>query len=119
MSYPGKNNQGDLVYQSDDRKLHIGIPPSASFGNLTVLSGATLPAFDALVVKPSGTSELGTVTDGAWQASGVTEVYGGTGQTSYNPGDILYSDAANNLQVLPSGSEGQVLTISLGALTWV
>jgi len=96
-----------------------GVTDPLTVGFLTVVSGATLPAFDSLVVKSSGVSELGLVTAGSWQGSGITQEYGGTEQTSYNPGDILYADGAGNLQVLPSGDEGQVLTIFNGGITWV
>lgn len=36
--------------------------------------------------------------------------YGGTNQTSYNEGDILYGNSSNNLSTLPIGSIGHVLT---------
>jgi hypothetical protein len=143
MSHLGKNTQGNLVYQLNSRDLKIGTPPSGEFGsltvddlvvnsgatlpplesltveNLTVTSGATLPAFNSLVVKPTGTSQLGTVQgDSVWQGSGIGEVYGGTGQTSYSPGDILYSDAVDSLATLPSGAAGTFLTIEGGAIVW-
>lgn len=86
--------------------------------NLTVVSGANLPAFNTLVVNPTGISNLATVTSGVWNASVITEIYGGTGENSYNPGDILFSDATNNLTVLPSGAEGESLQIIGGALAW-
>lgn len=118
MGYTGKRLPGDLVHQLG-QDIKVGIPAAATFGDLTVLSGATLPAFDALVVKPSGTSQLGLVTQGGWQGSGIAPAYGGTGQTSYNPGDLLFVNSGGNLTVLPSGSNGQVLTISGGTIAWV
>lgn len=48
----------------------------------------------------------------------VGPLYGGTGQTSYSAGDILYASAANTLSKLPIGSSGQVLKVSGGAPTW-
>lgn len=41
--------------------------------------------------------EVGTVATGTWNADVITEVYGGTGQSSYTLGDVLYSDGANSL----------------------
>jgi len=119
MSYLGRGPQGSLVNQPGQVNLFVSIPTQATFGSLTVLSGALLPAFDSLVVKTSGVSTLGLVTQGSWQGSGITQDYGGTGQTSYVQGDILYVDGAGGLTVLPSGDEGQVLTIFNGAITWV
>lgn len=48
----------------------------------------------------------------------VIEIHGGTGQTSYVQGDILYADGANSLVKLPSGSNGQVLTLVAGIPSW-
>jgi hypothetical protein len=43
---------------------------------------------------------LGTIGTGTWQADAITEVYGGTGITTYATGDVLYADAADSLAVL-------------------
>tara|TARA_R110000868_G_scaffold91325_1_gene253352 strand:- start:1268 stop:2158 length:891 start_codon:yes stop_codon:yes gene_type:complete len=46
--------------------------------------------------------------------------YGGTGLTTYNTGDIIYSNATNNLTKLPSPSVTSYLTISgVGVPAWV
>ncbi|KKM86270.1 hypothetical protein LCGC14_1280690 [marine sediment metagenome] len=44
--------------------------------------------------------EVGIVATGTWNADVLTEVYGGTGQSSYILGDTLYSDAANSIAKL-------------------
>jgi len=71
-----------------------------------VLTGTTL----ASNVVNSSLTSVGTITAGIWQASTIGVVYGGTGQTTYTQGDILYSNAANTLSKLGVGSTGQVLT---------
>ncbi len=49
----------------------------------------------------------------------VTEAHGGTNQTSYTKGDILYSSATNLLSKLPIGTNGSVLTVSgSGVPSW-
>jgi hypothetical protein len=48
----------------------------------------------------------------------LTEVRGGTNQTTYTTGDILYSSASNTLSKLPIGSASQVLTVSGGIPSW-
>src|SRR6056300_979368 len=53
--------------------------------------------------------ELGTITTGTWNADVINEVYGGTGQSSYTTGDILYSDGANSLAKLALGANGKIL----------
>ncbi len=44
--------------------------------------------------------------------------YGGTGQTSYTTGDLLYANSATSLARLPAGSNGLVLKLSGGVPTW-
>jgi len=56
------------------------------------------------------------VSDG--YSTGWTETYGGTGQTTYTTGDILYADGSNSLTKLGIGSSDQVLKISGGVPTW-
>lgn len=46
------------------------------------------------------------------------ETAGGTGQSSYTTGDILYSDASNSLDKLAIGTNGQVLTVTSGVPAW-
>ncbi len=43
---------------------------------------------------------VGTITVGIWHASVITEAYGGTGQSSYTLGDVLYASATNTLSKL-------------------
>jgi hypothetical protein len=43
---------------------------------------------------------LGTVTTGTWSATAIAETKGGTNQTTYTLGDILYSSASNTLSKL-------------------
>lgn len=46
------------------------------------------------------------------------ETYGGTGQSSYLTGQILYASATNTLSKLTVGTTGQVLTVSSGVPAW-
>ena len=47
------------------------------------------------------------------------ETVGGTGQSTYTKGDILYSDATDSLTKLGAGADGQILGISGGVPTWL
>jgi len=58
---------------------------------------------------------LGTIATGTWSATAIGETKGGTGQTTYTQGDILYASGANTLSKLAKGTAGQVLTINSGA----
>lgn len=48
----------------------------------------------------------------------VVESSGGTNQTTYTTGDILYASASNTLSKRAIGTSGQVLTVSGGVPTW-
>ena len=57
---------------------------------------------DALQIKTTYSGQtsittLGTIATGTWQGTVIDEVYGGTGQSSYTTGDILYASGANTL----------------------
>jgi hypothetical protein len=57
-------------------------------------------------------------TSAIWNASVISEIYGGTNQATYATGDILYASAANTLSKLPIGTAGQQLTVAGGIPTW-
>ena len=61
---------------------------------------------------------LGTIATGTWNSTAVSEVYGGTNQTTYATGDILYASGANTLAKLTAGTDGYVLTLASGVPTW-
>lgn len=79
---------------------------------LGTLTGVT--SINGLVI----TANTGVITTGAWTATAVSEVYGGTNQTSYTAGDILYASGANTLAKLPISTNGFVLTLSGGLPIW-
>lgn len=56
---------------------------------------------------------LSTATTGT-----LAETRGGTNQTTYATGDLLFASAANTLSKRTIGSTGQVLTVSGGVPTW-
>ncbi len=58
---------------------------------------------------------LGTIATGTWSGTAVAETKGGTNQTTYTQGDILYASASNTLAKLGKGTAGQVLTMNSGA----
>ena len=45
-------------------------------------------------------TRLGTIVNGVWNGTKISEVYGGTNQSSYVLGDILYASAINTLSKL-------------------
>ncbi len=85
---------------------------------LTVVNSSTTNA-TTTNLSVSGNSQLGTVTSGVWNGNAVGPTYGGTGQTTWTAGDILYAGSSNTLTKLPIGSSGTVLTVGGSGLpTW-
>jgi len=69
---------------------------------------------DALQIKSTYTGQtsittLGTINQGTWNGTVIDEVYGGTGQSSYTTGDILYASGSNTLAKLTLGASGKIL----------
>jgi hypothetical protein len=84
---------------------------SATSGNITTENVSST----RLQFNPS-TGALTSTSLTPTNALGAT--YGGTAQTSYATGDILYASAANTLSKLAAGTNGYVLTLSGGVPTW-
>ena len=61
---------------------------------------------------------LGTVTTGTWSATAIGATKGGTGQTGYTTGDLVYASNSTTLAKLNIGSTSQVLTVSGGLPVW-
>jgi len=62
------------------------------------------------IVLAAGVAGTGlTLTTNVINLDTVVETLGGTGQTTYTQGDVLYSDAANSLAKLAKGTTGQFL----------
>ena len=49
-----------------------------------------------------------------WTGNTITEGYGGTNQTTYTQGDILYASASNTLSKLTLGNAGDQLKVNAG-----
>jgi len=106
----------------------IGIAtPSLNVLNILGGNGVSITGFGntltvAIASNYAGQSSittLGTIVTGTWNATKINETYGGTNQTSYATGDILYASAANTLSKLPIGINANVLTVVSGIPAWV
>ena len=53
-----------------------------------------------------------------WSGNAIAANKGGTGQTSYSSGDILYASGSTTLSKLAKGTDGQVLKLASGLPTW-
>lgn len=96
-----------------------GTAASLTAGNASVapagtLTGATL----ASGVTASSLTSVGTIATGVWNGTAVDATHGGTAQTSWATGDLLYASGSNTLTKRTVGSTGNVLTVAGGVPTW-
>ena len=64
---------------------------------------------------------LGTISTGTWNGTKISEAYGGTNQSTYTTGDILYASAANTLSKLAANSTATkkyLQSVSSGTPSW-
>jgi hypothetical protein len=112
------------------------VPVNQATGALPVANGGTgatattgsgnnvLSTSPTLVTPILGTPTSATLTNatGLPLSTGVTGTLpaanGGTAQSTYTTGDIIYASAANTLSKLAVGTTGQVLTVASGVPSW-
>jgi len=66
----------------------------------------------------TGITGVGTLTAGTWNATAIAAANGGTGQTSYAAGDLLYASGSTTLSKLALGAQGYVLKAGASAPEW-
>jgi hypothetical protein len=113
---------GDLIYASASNTLSKltagtngyvltlsgGVPTwASSTGGVTSFSGGT-----------TGLTPNIATTGAITLAGTLNAVNGGTQQSTYATGDILYASATNTLSKLSAGTNGYVLTLSSGVPVW-
>ncbi len=100
------------VTRTSATELTIGTTATDNVGTVTSVdvSGGTT----GLTASGGPVTSSGTIT----LAGTLNEVSGGTGQSTYTTGDILYASASNTLAKLAIGSTGQVLKVAGGIPSW-
>ena len=106
----------------------LGTPSSANLAaaltDETGTGAAVFASSPTLVTPNLGTPSAATLTNatGLPITAGTTgtlgETRGGTAQTTYTTGDLLYASGTNTLAKRAIGTSGQVLTVSAGVPTW-
>jgi hypothetical protein len=76
-------------------------------------TGVTSISFDTTGLTPA-TSTTGAVTVGGT----LVAANGGTGQSSYTAGDLLYASGSTAISKIAIGTSGQILTVSGGIPSW-
>jgi len=92
---------------------------TAAGGNAVIAPAGTLIGSTlASGVTASSLTSVGTIATGTWNGTAIDATHGGTNQTSWTAGDILYASGANTLSKLGIGSTGQILTVASGLPSW-
>ena len=106
--------------------LNSGNSSAGASGNVNVDAGtaATTPGTvqvgvsNANAVTIGRTGKTTTINGTLALANPLSESNGGTNQSAYSTGDMLYASGANTLAKRAIGTTGQVLTVSGGVPTW-
>ena len=93
---------------------------SGTANRITVTNPTTTPVIDiaATYVGQTSITTLGTIVTGVWNGTAVDATHGGTAQTTWATGDLLYASGVNTLAKLAAGSNTQVLTLAAGVPSW-
>jgi hypothetical protein len=114
---------GDMIYEGSGPTA-VRLPIGSSNQVLTVVGGIPsweTPSSGGVTTISFGSTGLtpSTATSGAVTVAGTLgATSGGTGQSTYATGDILYASASNTLSKLTAGTNGQVLTLASGVPSW-
>ena len=111
-------------------KVTLTAPATGS--TLTIADGKTLTSNATLTLAGTDSTTLtfqgtdtyigrattDTLTNKTWNGVAIGAIYGGTAQTTWTTGDILYASGTNTLAKLGIGSSTQVLTVTGGVPVW-
>lgn len=89
-------------------RTHTG-SASITIGNGGGVAGDPTYSVNTTWVGQTAITTLGTITTGTWTGTAIAAINGGTGQTVYTVGDILYASTTTALSKLAVGTSTQVL----------
>src|SRR3990167_5486641 len=91
---------------------------TSTITNLVMVNATTTNATTTTFAIGSLTGPLQALSGVVSATSTLSPAYGGTGNSTFSIGDILYASAAGTLSRLSVGSTGQVLKVAAGLPSW-
>jgi hypothetical protein len=125
LSFNNNQSSGAITVNNASGTLIVSVP-SGGYTTVVLLSNATSAgSWDRHDQTPANVSwstntfdYAGSITSATWNGVAVAANRGGTGQSTYATGDLLYASATNTLSKLAAGTNGYVLTLSGGVPSW-
>ena len=125
FSFNNNQSSGAITVQNASSTTVLTVQ-SGAYGTVILLSNAiSAGSWDTHFQVPANASWstntlswAGSYTNGTWNGNAIGAIYGGTAQTSYTTGDVLYASATNTLSKLGIGTTGQALTVVGGVPAW-
>ena len=125
FSFNNNQSSGAITVQNASSTTVMTVQ-SGAYGTVILLSNAiSAGSWDTHFQVPANASWstntlswAGSYTNGTWNGNAIGAIYGGTAQTSYTTGDVLYASATNTLSKLGIGTTGQALTVVGGVPAW-
>lgn len=105
---PGANGEV-LMIVAGVPTWEIFTPGTGSVTSINVAGGTTGLSFTGGPITTTGTITAGGI---------LIAANGGTGQSAYTIGDLLYASSTTALSKLPIGTAGQILSVTAGVPTW-
>lgn len=121
------NNQssGTVVVRNNSGTTVVTLQSGAYVTVSLLINSPAAGSWDAHYQAPANVSwstntfdYAGSITSATWNGNVVQYNRGGTGQSSYATGDMIYASGVNTLAKLTAGTNGYVLTLAAGVPTW-
>jgi len=125
FSFNNNQTSGTVVVKNNTGTTLVTLQ-SGSFVDVTLLvNSPAAGSWDTHAQAPSNVSWstntldwAGSITSSTWNGVTVAANRGGTAQSTYATGDILYASATNTLSKLAASTNGYVLTLASGVPSW-
>jgi len=118
--YPTTGTTVDDTYTQNANLIDVLIGPhlTLSYSRTYTIPDSTADAYFVMTEGDQSVSGIKFFNDELQLGITLDEIYGGTGKSSYNVGDILFADTTTTLDTLDIAADGYVLTTSSGLPVW-